>query len=73
VFVEFTLRQFGERDEMAGIGKNEKVSLQIRGFVSVRGVVPLPKFCLTLKINDSMVLRIVAHLILSNYKLRRKS
>ena len=71
--MEFTLRQFGERDEMAGIGKNEKVSLQIRGFVSVRGVVTLPKFCLTLKINDSMVLRIVAHLILSNYKLRRKS
>ena len=39
----------------------------------LRGVVPLPKFFLTLKINDSMVLRIVAHLILSNYKLRRKS
>ena len=66
MFVEFTLRQFGERDETTGISKNEKESLQIRRFVSVRGVVLLPKFCLTLKIDDSMVLRIVAHLILGN-------
>lgn len=73
MFVEFTLRQFGERDETAGIGKNDKVSLRIRGFVSMRGVVLLSKFCLTLKIDDSMVLLIVAHLILGNYKLRRKS
>ena len=62
--MEFTLRQFGERDETAGISKNEKESLQIRGFVSVWGVMLLPKFCL--KIDDSMVLRIVAHLILGN-------
>ena len=37
MFVEFTLRQFGERDETAGIGKNEKVSLRIRGFVCAGG------------------------------------
>lgn len=37
--MEFTLRQFGERDETAGIGKNERVSSQIRGLVSVRGFV----------------------------------
>ena len=32
----------------------------------MRGVVLLPKFYLTLKIDDSMVLRIIAHLILGN-------
>lgn len=53
--------------------KRKGVFANPRICVCAGGGVLLPKFCLALKIDDLTVLRIVAHLILGKYKLRRKS